>query len=64
MLNLILDVSGCVAIIGNVFLLAVIYFFGKDKMQDKATKIGFRFIQVLLLLNIFVTGGNMLCQKI
>ena len=64
MLDLILNISGCAAIIGNVFLLIVICFSEKDKAQDKATKVGFRFMQMLIILNVFAIGGNMLWQKI
>lgn len=63
MLNLILGISGGIAVCCNTFLLSVIYFFGKDKSENKATKLGFRFLQMLMILNIFATGG-LLCQKI
>jgi len=64
MLNLVLNILVCGAIIGNVFLLMVIYSFGKNKLEDKAAKVGFRFMQVLMLLNILAIGGNVLWQKI
>lgn len=63
MLNLVLNISGGVAIVCNVFLLTVICFFGKGKEQNTATELGFRFLQMTMVLNILATGG-LLWQKI
>lgn len=63
MLNLILNITGSIAIIGNIFLLMVIHIFGKGKVQEQTTKLGFRFLQVLMMLNVLAVGG-LLCQKI
>ena len=60
MLNLMIDMTGNIALIGNVFLLlVVICVFKKDRTEDRATKLGFRFLQILMLLNMLAIGGNM-----
>lgn len=61
MLNLILNISGSIAFIGNIFLLMAIFVFGKDKMQNKSTRFGFLVMRILILLNILTIGGNVLC---
>ena len=56
MLNLMMNVSGNIAIIGNLFLLMVLFIVLKNK-NDTESKIGFWFLKLLTMLNIFVSGG-------
>lgn len=56
MLNLMMNVSGSIAIIGNIFLLTVLFFVSRNK-NDTGSKIGFWFLKLLTMLNIFMSGG-------
>ncbi len=48
--------TGMVAIIGNLFLLTVLFIVSKNK-NDTGSKIGFWFLKLLTMLNIFMSGG-------